>query len=165
MGGDGTLHEVVNGMMFRSDKKKVPIALVPNGSGNDTCISVGLHSIDQAIEYIKKGDLLKCDLNRAYIDADTFEEIENHSAISDDQKYSRIRYSLINSGIGFTAKVCRAASAVKSWAGSGSYAVAAVKLFFSGIPPDTYRMSVYNQIDGEDKLTWSKDISSMLVAL
>jgi len=43
VGGDGTLHEVLNGLMFRSDKKKLPIALVPNGSGNDTCTSIGIH--------------------------------------------------------------------------------------------------------------------------
>ena len=46
VGGDGTIHEVVNGMMFRSDKKRIPIAFIPNGSGNDTCKSIGLHSIE-----------------------------------------------------------------------------------------------------------------------
>jgi len=46
VGGDGTLHEVINGMMFRQDKKKVPLAFIPNGSGNDTCKSIGIYSID-----------------------------------------------------------------------------------------------------------------------
>jgi diacylglycerol kinase family enzyme len=46
VGGDGTLHEVVNGMMFRRDKRRIPIAFVPNGSGNDTCKSLGIQSID-----------------------------------------------------------------------------------------------------------------------
>jgi diacylglycerol kinase family enzyme len=77
VGGDGTLHEVVNGMMFRKDKKRIPIAFIPNGSGNDTCRAIGVHSIEQALDYINKGDLLKVDLNRVWIDADTFEEIEN----------------------------------------------------------------------------------------
>lgn len=45
VGGDGTLHEVVNGMMFRQDRAKIPIAFVPNGSGNDTCKSIGVWSI------------------------------------------------------------------------------------------------------------------------
>jgi diacylglycerol kinase (ATP) len=45
VGGDGTLHEVVNGMMFRPDKKRIPIAFLPNGSGNDTCKSIGCHSV------------------------------------------------------------------------------------------------------------------------
>lgn len=60
-------------MMFRKDKKRIPIAFIPNGSGNDTCRAIGVHSIEQALDYINKGDLLKVDLNRVWIDADTFE--------------------------------------------------------------------------------------------
>ena len=75
VGGDGTLHEVINGMMFRADKKKVPIALIPNGTGNDLCNSVGVKSIEQALAFIKKGDLIQMDLNRVLMDAETEEEI------------------------------------------------------------------------------------------
>ena len=45
VGGDGTLHEIINGMMFREDGERVPIALIPNGTGNDLCNSVGVKSI------------------------------------------------------------------------------------------------------------------------
>lgn len=41
-GGDGSYHEVVNGMLARTDKKKIPIGLIPNGSGNDTCTAIGV---------------------------------------------------------------------------------------------------------------------------
>ena len=75
VGGDGTLHEVINGMMFRADKKKVPIALIPNGTGNDLCNSVGVKSIEQALAFIKKGDLIQMDLNRVLMDAETEEDI------------------------------------------------------------------------------------------
>jgi diacylglycerol kinase family enzyme len=75
VGGDGTLHEVINGMMFRADKKKVPIALIPNGTGNDLCNSVGVKSVEQALAFIKKGDLIQMDLNRVLMDAETEEEI------------------------------------------------------------------------------------------
>ena len=34
IGGDGTMHEVVNGMLTRSDKKQIPIGLIPGGTGN-----------------------------------------------------------------------------------------------------------------------------------
>ena len=34
IGGDGTFHEIVNGLMFREDNYKVPIGLIPSGSGN-----------------------------------------------------------------------------------------------------------------------------------
>ncbi len=64
-------------MMFRQDKKKLPVAFIPNGSGNDTCKSIGVNSIEEALQYIEKGDLLKVDLNRVYIDANTFEDLES----------------------------------------------------------------------------------------
>ncbi len=34
IGGDGTLNEIINGMLKRKDKKNVPIGLIPGGSGN-----------------------------------------------------------------------------------------------------------------------------------
>ena len=34
VGGDGTLNEVLNGMLTRGDQRKVPIGLVPGGTGN-----------------------------------------------------------------------------------------------------------------------------------
>jgi len=44
-GGDGTYHEVVNGMLARPDKQKLPIGLVPNGSGNDLCSSLDIKTV------------------------------------------------------------------------------------------------------------------------
>ena len=46
VGGDGTLHEVINGMMFRADRKKIPVAFIPNGTGNDTCNSIGIANVE-----------------------------------------------------------------------------------------------------------------------
>ena len=34
IGGDGTLHEIINGMLSRPDKNKIPIGIIPGGSGN-----------------------------------------------------------------------------------------------------------------------------------
>ncbi len=34
IGGDGTLNEIINGMLTRKDGKKVPLGLIPGGSGN-----------------------------------------------------------------------------------------------------------------------------------
>ena len=36
VGGDGTFHEVVNGLLHRPDKKKLPVGFIGNGTGNDT---------------------------------------------------------------------------------------------------------------------------------
>ncbi len=42
--------------------------------------------------------------------------------IADEEKYKRVRYSIINAGIGATAKVVHDAVKIKSWAGSSCYA-------------------------------------------
>mgnify|MGYP006174176397 CR=1 FL=1 len=34
IGGDGTFHEVINGLLKRTDQKLLPIGLIPGGSGN-----------------------------------------------------------------------------------------------------------------------------------
>jgi diacylglycerol kinase family enzyme len=45
VGGDGSFHEVINGMLKRSDHTKLPIGLIPNGTGNDLCGSLGINSL------------------------------------------------------------------------------------------------------------------------
>ena len=37
VGGDGTIHEGLNGLLRRQDGKKIPVGLLPNGSGDDAC--------------------------------------------------------------------------------------------------------------------------------
>lgn len=100
VGGDGTIHEVVNGMMFRDDNQRLPIALIPNGSGNDTCASLGINSIDEALTFLNKGDTIKIDLNRVLCDSETISEIPLNA-----NKHDRLRYSVINAGCGFSARV------------------------------------------------------------
>lgn len=136
--------------MFRADKKKVPLAFVPNGTGNDTCFSIGVNSIDQALEYIQKGDTVKVDLNRCFTDAETFEEVDKIEFEDPKQKFQRCRFSIINASVGFIAKCVHAAVDYKAWAGASAYTLAALKLFFGGDQPDTYRFSLYNKVEGKD---------------
>jgi YegS/Rv2252/BmrU family lipid kinase len=42
VGGDGTVHEVVNGLMTVSDDRRPQLGIVPLGSGNDFAHSVGM---------------------------------------------------------------------------------------------------------------------------
>ena len=74
-GGDGTLHEVVNGLLNRIDGKRIPVAFIPNGSGNDTCYDLGLKSVEQAIDCIIKRETIKLDVNRVILDAESIEDI------------------------------------------------------------------------------------------
>ena len=41
-GGDGTLHEVINGMLARQDGQTLPLGLIPGGSGNSLAVDLGL---------------------------------------------------------------------------------------------------------------------------
>ena len=41
LGGDGTMHEVVNGMLNRKDSVKIPIGNLPTGSGNSLLYDMG----------------------------------------------------------------------------------------------------------------------------
>ena len=52
VGGDGTYQKVINGMLFHSFREKLPVGLVPNGSGNTLCIALGIYSVDYALDYV-----------------------------------------------------------------------------------------------------------------
>ena len=129
VGGDGTIHEVVNGMMFRTDEKKVPLAFVPNGTGNDTCHAIGIKTVDMALDAIRKSDTIKVDLNRVICDAKSLEEL-----YPAERTPERIRYSIVNAGGGLIASINSYANNYKSTFGGLSYLAAAVKLFADGYP-------------------------------
>lgn len=75
VGGDGTCHEVINGLLYRKDNKKIPLAFLPNGTGNDFCINLSLESVDKGLDYIVKGDLIKTDIFRVLLDHESEEEL------------------------------------------------------------------------------------------
>ena len=56
MGGDGTFHEVVNGVLNRIDGKVIPIGVIPAGSGNSVLHDLGLTDPIQAAKAIVAGN-------------------------------------------------------------------------------------------------------------
>jgi len=55
MGGDGTVHEVVNGIMQLPEKQRPILGVVPVGSGNDFAHAIGIpmesdHALDHALK-------------------------------------------------------------------------------------------------------------------
>lgn len=42
VGGDGTVHEVLNGLMRQPAESRPALAVLPTGSGNDTCRTLGI---------------------------------------------------------------------------------------------------------------------------
>ncbi|RJP49419.1 MAG: diacylglycerol kinase family lipid kinase [Anaerolineaceae bacterium] len=60
MGGDGTVHEVMNGLMQVPASKRPVMGVVPIGSGNDFAYSVGItQKADRALAHALKAEVIK----------------------------------------------------------------------------------------------------------
>jgi len=68
MGGDGSFHEAINGLMKRLDNLKIPLCLMPAGSGNSLARDLGILDLKTAISSIINGKKLNIDVAR--IDCD-----------------------------------------------------------------------------------------------
>ena len=65
IGGDGTVHEVINGLMTIDAENRPLLALVPSGSGNDSCRMAGIPlDIAEALTTILTGQLKAFDLGK-----------------------------------------------------------------------------------------------------
>ena len=63
MGGDGTVHEVVNGIMQLPENKRPILGVVPVGSGNDFAHAIGIPmESDHALDHALKSEPSKIDL-------------------------------------------------------------------------------------------------------
>lgn len=123
-GGDGSYHEVVNGMLARDDKMKLPIAMVPNGSGNDTCTSIGIKTLNDALDYIVNAEVIALDTVRVLMDYDRFEDIP---ANDEQALLMNCRHMLANASISMPARVANEAVKYKKCCGKNCYAVATLQ--------------------------------------
>ena len=65
VGGDGTVHEVVNGLMELPIERRPRLGVVPLGSGNDFAHAIGMNSNSSlALRQIFTGKLRKIDIGR-----------------------------------------------------------------------------------------------------
>lgn len=63
LGGDGTAHEVINGLMEVPLEKRPILGIIPMGSGNDFCANVGnSKKIDEAVKTILAGHTKRIDV-------------------------------------------------------------------------------------------------------
>ena len=65
IGGDGTMHEIVNGMLKREDGAKIPIGLIPGGTGNSFMHHVDCLDPEVAARRILTGRKRKVDIAKA----------------------------------------------------------------------------------------------------
>ena len=71
IGGDGTMHEIINGMLSREDRKQIPIGLIPSGTGNSF-----MHDLDSlnptiAAKKINQLQTRKIDLMKIKTESET----------------------------------------------------------------------------------------------
>lgn len=121
VGGDGTLHEVVNGLFIQRSvhPSEVAIAVISTGTGNDWIRMYGIPTrYSEAIRAIKEGYTFLQDV--AEVD---YEE----------SKYRQTRYMANVAGLGFDAKVIERTltSKAKGYLGRGGYMWCLVRSFFS----------------------------------
>ena len=118
-GGDGTYHEVINGMLNRADGRKVPVALLPNGSGNDLCRALGIMTLDHGLDYIVKREVIKIDTNRVLMDHESEDTLPEGN-----DRLNYCRHMMINAALAMPAKIANTAIPMKSCCGTKSYEIA-----------------------------------------
>lgn len=67
IGGDGTLHEIINGMLSRPDGNKIPIGIIPGGSGNSYMHDLNLTDPLKAAKAIIQGNTKFLDTARVSV--------------------------------------------------------------------------------------------------
>ena len=145
-GGDGTLHEVVNGIAMVPD---VTLGVLPCGRGNDFAAAVGIPlKPDAAIATLLSGTPIRVDLGRCYNShqpsvsvsdqqRDIVAETETgHATTADNHQLTTDNFFITIATCGYDTEVSRRASkGTPLFAGTASYAYAAVETLFYYEPP------------------------------
>ncbi|MEW6566889.1 MAG: diacylglycerol kinase family protein [Chloroflexota bacterium] len=95
LGGDGTVHEVVNGLMRLPAKRRPMLASVPIGSGNDFSASAGVaQNAEVAMERVFSGTPKPVDLGLAIDGSGRREYFSNALGIGFDAKVTFYSYHI-----------------------------------------------------------------------
>lgn len=72
IGGDGTLHEIVNGMLARPEQERIPIGMIPGGSGNSFMLTLEMGDPLEAARSIVKGGSRPIDVAHVQLSDQSF---------------------------------------------------------------------------------------------
>ena len=142
-GGDGTLHEVVNGI---ATVPNVTLGVLPCGRGNDFAAAVGVPlKPEAAIATLLSGTPIRVDLGRCYNSnqqsAVSSQQLKGgvvgpESSLTDNRQPTTDNYFTTIATCGYDTEVSRrAAKGTPLFAGTASYAYAAVETLFYYEPP------------------------------
>ena len=127
VGGDGTLHEVVNGLFIQKsvEPSEVTIAVIAVGTGNDWIRMFGIPTrYSEAIRAIKEG----------------YTFLQDVAAVEyEESMYRQVRYVANVAGVGFDAAVIKRLQHLRSKGrvGKSSYLRSLVRTFFKYKPTGT----------------------------
>jgi YegS/Rv2252/BmrU family lipid kinase len=108
-GGDGTVHEVINGLV-RNGRASLPLGIIPIGSGNDTAFGLGIHEDPaESVQRLFTGTPRALDLAR----------------VTDDRGQSEVFVN--NLGIGFDAVVVMRTETIARLQGFSMYFAAVLQ--------------------------------------
>ncbi len=141
-GGDGTLHEVVNGI---ATIPEVILGLLPCGRGNDFAAAIGVPlKPEAAIKTLLSGVAIHVDLGRCY---QTQMGEASHPESSEKEMG---HYFTTIATCGYDTEVSRrAAKGTPLFAGTASYAYAAVETLFYYEPPVVHLEGEFGTYEGE----------------
>ena len=123
VGGDGSISEVYNGMMARPDGVRLPLGVVPNGSGNCWAYTLGIENPDEALDTLIAATVLKADSVRVLAD------VENNEDVAVGQEgYKHRRYCLCLANDGDFITTITQAIPLKPYFGNASYFMCVFKL-------------------------------------
>ncbi len=140
-GGDGTLHEVVNGIATVPD---VTLGVLPCGRGNDFAAAIGVPlKPEAAIATLISGTPIHVDLGCCYNSLQQSaashqqEDVTSpENLLTDNQQPTTDNYFITIATCGYDTEVSRrAAKGTPLFAGTASYAYAAVETLFYYEPP------------------------------
>lgn len=122
-GGDGTLSEVVAGVLASGAAANLALGLIPLGTGGDFPRSLGIADAEHAIDVIARGHERRVDAARI--------------AVADGDGHSREGYFANEASLGLSAEVAhRVGRASKRFGGAAAFAQAAVRTIAAFRPSD-----------------------------
>lgn len=71
VGGDGTFHELVSGLLERSDNRQIPIGILPGGTGNDVARHLGIRDLQDGIQRVLAGQTRPFDVAKVETGGET----------------------------------------------------------------------------------------------
>ena len=153
-GGDGTLHEVVNSIATVPD---VTLGILPCGRGNDFAAAIGVPlKPEAAIATLLSGTAIHVDLGRCY-NSNQQSAISNQqegitspeNLLTDSRQPMADCYFVTIATCGYDTEVSRrAAKGTPLFAGTASYAYAAVETLFYYDPPTVHLEGDFGTYNG-----------------